>query len=63
MMANYEDYADKDGYLLLLTDSVISTEVTNTMTDKQRKILNKYVYNENTCGVVRYESRYADLLV
>ncbi|MBQ8426317.1 MAG: hypothetical protein IJX16_00970 [Clostridia bacterium] len=63
MMANYEDYADKDGYLFLLTDSVISTEVTNTMTDKQRKILNKYVYNENTCGVVRYESRYADLLV
>ena len=61
MMADYVDYEYQDSYLFLLTDSVISTKVNNTMTTKQRKILNKYVYSSDAY-VVRYESRYADLL-
>ena len=60
MMADYADYEYQDSYLYLLTDSVISTKVNNTMTTKQRKILNKYVYSSDSY-VVRYESRYADL--
>lgn len=60
MMADYVDYEYQDSYLYLLTDSVISTKVNNTMTTKQRKILNKYVYSSDSY-VVRYESRYADL--
>lgn len=62
MMDNYDDYEDQDSYLFLLTESVISTRVSDIMTNKQKQILNKYVYDKETKGVVRYESRYADLL-
>lgn len=63
MMSDYANYDDQDGYLFSLTESVVSIELNNRMTSEQRKIINKYVYDEETSGVVKYESRYADLLV
>ncbi len=62
MMGDFVDYEDTDSYLYLLTNSVVSTRVSNKATEQQRKILNKYVYDEDTCGVTWYKSRYADLL-
>jgi hypothetical protein len=32
------------------------------MTEKQTEIKNMYIYDAETKGVVKYESRYADLL-
>ena len=61
MIANFEDFEDKDHYLYTLIDSVSSSKVSGALTEEQNKILNTYVYGENSC-VVKYESRYADLL-
>lgn len=62
MMLDFADYEETDSYLYLLTNSVVSTNVSNKTQEKQRKILNKYVHDEDTCGVTWYKDRYADLL-
>ena len=59
---NYDDYEDTDSYLYLLTDSIISVKVANASSDKQRKVINKYIHDKDTCGVTWYKDRYADLL-
>lgn len=62
LMSDYNEYKETESYLYLLTDSVVSTKVNNVATNKQRDVLNKYVYDEDTCGVTWYKDRYADLL-
>ena len=59
---NYEDYEDKNSFIYLLTGSVITTKVNAQISTKQEEVLSKYVYDKDTSGVVKYESRYADLL-
>lgn len=62
IISNYEDYENQDGYLYLLTSSIVSSQLSNKVASEQREIINKYIYNEETSGVVKYESRYEDLL-
>ncbi len=62
IIADYDDYEDTDSYLYRLTDSIASVKSSNAASDKQRKVLNKYIYDEDTCGVTWYKDRYADLL-
>ena len=62
MVANWDDWDDKDHFLYTLFDSVASTNVNTEMTKIQNKILNDYVYNDGGY-VVKYESRYAELLI
>ena len=61
MINTYDDYEDKNHFLYVLLDSVASTKVNNELTRIQNKMLNDYVYNDGNF-VVKYESRYADLL-
>ena len=61
MIETYDDFEDTDNYLYLLTDSVISTAVSNAQTKNQNAIVNKYRYETKDCVKI-YESVYADLL-
>ena len=61
MIENYDDFDDKDNYLYLLTDSVISTAVSNAQTKNRNAIVNKFRYETQDCVKI-YESVYADLL-
>lgn len=62
MIDNWDDFEDKDHFLYTLFDSVASTKVNTVLTNAQNKILNDYVYNDGGY-VVKYESRYAELLI
>ncbi len=62
MIDNWDNWDDKDHFLYTLFDSVASTKVNNELTNIQNRILNDYVYNDGGY-VVKYESRYAELLV
>ena len=61
MLADYEDFEDKDNYLYLLTDSVISAALTNAETNAQNEIVNKYRYDTEGCVQI-FSELYADLL-
>lgn len=61
MLEDYDDFEDKDNYLYLLTDSVISTSVTAEQTKKQNEVINKYRY-ESGEFVKIFKDAYADLL-
>ncbi len=56
---NWEDY--EDTYLYSLFEGIYATEVNNELTKKEKEILDKYVYSEDS-GVVKYTERYQDLL-
>ena len=61
MLADFDDFEDKEHFLYTLLDSVSSTRVNKALANTQNDILGEYVYGDNKC-VVKYESRYADLL-
>lgn len=49
MIEEYDDFEDDGNYLYLLTESVISTAVTNAQNKEQNSIINKYRYETNAC--------------
>lgn len=61
MMADYADFEDKDNYLYVLTDSIVSTAVSNAKTKKRNELVNKYRYAESG-RVTVYADRYSDLV-
>lgn len=61
MMADYEDFEDKDNYLYVLTDSIVSTAVQNALTKAQTALVNKYRYEEKDCVKI-FENTFSDLL-
>ena len=61
MMADYADFEDKDNYLYVLTDSIVSTAVSNAKTKKRNELVNKYRYEESG-KVTVYADRYSDLV-
>ena len=61
MIADWDNWEDKDHFLYNLFDSVSSTKIDAELTKIQNKIANDYVYND-AGYVVKYANRYADLL-
>lgn len=61
MMADYADFEDKDNYLYVLTDSIVSTAVENAKTKARNELVNKYRYEESG-RVTVYADRYADII-
>ncbi len=61
MMADYENYEDTDSYLYVLTDSIVSTAVSNAVTKARNELVNKYRYEESG-RVTVYADRYSDLV-
>ena len=57
---NFEDYEDTDNYLYQLLKSVSSAKVTFTLNKNQNDLLNTSLYEKD--HIVKFESRYADLL-
>ena len=58
-LSDWEEY--ENTYLYSLFESVSSTKVTNGLSKVENEILSEYVYNKDSNGVVKYESRYQDL--
>lgn len=59
MFENWDD-ADTNHYLYVLFNNLASTAVNNALSEKQKEILNTYVYAGDY--VTLYESAYADLM-
>lgn len=58
-LSDWEEY--EDTYLYSLFESISSTKVNSELTKVENEILSNYVYNKDSNGVVKYESRYKDL--
>lgn len=60
MLENWEDFEDKNNYLYLLADELVSRKVDNAISESRTSIVNKYRYEEKG-SVVVYEGRFSDL--
>ncbi len=58
-LSDWEEY--EDTYLYSLFEGVASNKINSELSKKESEILSKYVYNKDSNGVVKFESRYEDL--
>ena len=61
MQKDFAEYEEKDNYLYALYSELVSTKITNATNKDYNAIINEYVHDSDN-AVVKYESRYADLL-
>jgi len=61
MQKDFDEFEETDNYLYTLYNELVSTKITNATNKDYNAILNEYVYDSET-AVVKYESRYEDLL-
>ena len=61
MQDNWTEFEDTTNYLYVLYNKLVSAEIQDVVTKYQENLKNTYIYGENS-KVVKYESRYADLM-
>lgn len=61
MQKDFDEFEETDNYLYALYSELVSTKITNAANKDYNAILNEYVYDSED-AVIKYESRYADLL-
>ncbi len=61
MQDNWTEFEDTTNYLYVLYNKLVSAEINDVVTKYQENLKNTYIYGENS-KVVKYESRYADLM-